>query len=302
MLEQLELIPTGAIITQDIAERYGLSTGGVLRAFWRNETELEALEFSIIGVVDALPDTLTFETVFNPYPGIEWTYEVGLGKVWVNREDIDLILSYEKDVENVYCIRVEDISNATLIAEEHLSNGWADVLEEDVWVSASDELEVYITQDVYILDRATDTLFTIVSVGAIFGAFTVYAIEGVKSRKREIALLRSIGADRNLVIKTQAAEMLVLFLISVMLLCLFTPVLTVNSLLAAIRSYGGVTYVYPSPVTIITPLLMMIVILSFFLFCIAIFISVIATLSSRVNMSEALNSTWTDSSPYVEGA
>ncbi|MFW9811581.1 MAG: hypothetical protein ACFFF9_03930 [Candidatus Thorarchaeota archaeon] len=300
LLEQLELSQTGAIVTQDVAEKYGLSTGGVLRAFWRNETELEALEFTIIGVVDALPDTLTFSGGSNPYPGIEWTYEVGSGQVWVNREDIDIILSFEEEVENIYCMRVEEIVNATLIAKELLTNGWSDVLEEDGWVSALNELLTYISQDIYVVDRSTDTLFTMLSVGAIFGAFVIYAIEGVKARKREIALLRSMGAERNLVVKTQAAEMLVLFIMSVMLLGLFTPVLTVNSLLAAIRTYGGVTYVYPSPVTIITPVLLMSVILLFFIFCVAIFITVIAILSSRVDLSEALNSAWTESSPYVE--
>ena len=271
-----------------------------MRAFWRNETELEALEFSIIGVVEALPDTLIFSGGYNPYPGIEWTYSVGAEKVWVNRERIEIVFSNEPNVKNVFCMRVEDQSNATLIAEEYLTNGWMDVLEEDEWVSASREVEIYTSQDIYILDRSTDTLLTILSVGAIFAAFTVYAIEGVKSRRREIALLRSLGADRNLVIKTQASEMLVLLLLSIMLLGIFTPVLAVNSLLAAVRTYGGVIYVYPSPVTILAPWFLMAIILSFFIFCVAIFIGVISVFSSRVNLSESLNSTWTTASPYTE--
>jgi hypothetical protein len=301
MMEQLSITQSGAIITQNIADQYGLSTGGLLRAFWRNATELEALEFSIIGVVEALPDTLFFSNGYNPYPGIEWTYSVGTGKVWVNREMIENVFSNEPNVKNVFCMRVEDQSNATLIAEEYLTNGWMDVLEEDEWVSASREVEIYTSQDIYILDRSTDTLLTILSVGAIFAAFTVYAIEGVKSRRREIALLRSLGAERNLVIKTQASEMLVLLLLSIMLLGIFTPVLAVNSLLAAVRTYGGVIYVYPSPVTILAPWFLMAIILSFFIFCVAIFIGVISVFSARVNLSESLNSTWTTASPYTEG-
>ncbi len=101
-------------------------------------------------------------------------------------------------------------------------------------------------------------------------------------------------------IKTQASEMLVLVLISIILLGLFTPVLAVNSLLASVRTYGGVTYVYPSPVTILAPWLLMAIILSFFILCVVIFIGVIAIFSSRVNLSESLNSSWTISSPYVE--
>jgi predicted lysophospholipase L1 biosynthesis ABC-type transport system permease subunit len=302
LMEQLALTPSGSIITQDIAEQYGLSTGGLLRAFWRNETELQALEFSIIGVVEALPDTLTFSNEDNPYLGIEWTYAVGAAKVWVNRDDVQSIFSNEPDVKNVYCMRVEDQSNATLIAEEHLADGWMEVLEEGEWESAFNEVEIYTSQDVYVLDRSTDTLLTILSVGAIFSGFTVYAIEDVKSRKREIALLKALGVERSLVIKTQASEMLVLLLISILLLGLFTPVLAVNSLLAAVRTYGGIIYVYPSPVTILAPWFLMAIILSFFIFCVAIFIGAIAVLSSRVSLSEALNSTWTNAGPYVEGS
>ncbi len=302
LIEQLALTDSGAIITQDIAEQYGLSTGGLLRAFWRNETELETLEFSIIGVVGALPDLLTFSSGYNPYPGFEWTYAVGAEKIWVNREDVENILSRVSDVKNVFCMRVDDQSNATLIAEKHLNNGWTEVLEEDEWASAFREVEIYTSQEIYGLDRSTDTLLTILSVGTIFGAFTVYAIEGVKSRKREIALLRSFGAERNLVIKTEASEMLVLLLISVILLGLFTPFLTVNSLLAAVRNYGGVIYIYPSSVTILAPWSLMAIILSFFIFCVVIFIGVIAALSSRVNLIDSLNSTWTEARPYMEGA
>jgi ABC-type lipoprotein release transport system permease subunit len=300
LMEQLSVTQLGAIITQDIANQYSLSTGGLLRAFWRNETELVALEFTIIGVVEALPDTLTFSSGYNPYPGIEWTYAVGTGKVWVNRDAVENIFSNEPNVKNVFCMRVEDQSNATLIAKEQLTDGWMNVLDEDEWASASREVEIYTTQDIYVLDRSTDTLLTILSVGIIFGGFTVYAIEGVKSRRREIALLKSLGAERNLVIKTQASEMLVLLLISIILLGLFTPVLAVNSLLAAVRTYGGVIYVYPAPVTILIPWFLMVLILSFFILCVAIFIGVIAIFSSRVNLSEALNSTWTTAGPYKE--
>ncbi len=301
LMEQLSVMEFGAIVTRDIAEQYILSVGGVLRAFWRNGTKLEAIEFSIISIVDALPDTLTFRSGYNPYPGIVWTYNVGAGKVWVSRDDVNAIFSNLADVENVFCMRVEDPFNATLISEEYLSNDGMEVLDNQEWASVYREVENYISQDIYVLDRSSDTLLTIISVGSIFGAFIVYAIEGIKSRKREIALLRSLGAKRTLIIGIQATEMLVFLLISVLLLGIFTPVLSVNSLLSAVRTYGGVTYIYPSPVTILAPWPLMMIILSFFIFCVTLFIAVIAILSSRVNLSESLNSTWTEAGPYVEG-
>ncbi|MFW9975973.1 MAG: FtsX-like permease family protein [Candidatus Thorarchaeota archaeon] len=302
LMEQLAVVKYGAIVTQDIAQQYLLSTGGLLRAFWRNQTNLEALEFSIIGIVEALPDTLTFGSGNDPYPGITWTYSVGAGKVWVSKDDVDVVFSQGNDVENVFCMRVEDPSNATLITEEYLTYEWMEVLDNKEWASAYHEVETYLSQDIYVLDRSSDTLMTIISVGTIFGAFIVYAIEGIESRKREIALLRSLGTERSLIIRIQASEMLVLLLFSVLLLGLFTPVLSVNSLLSAVRTYGGVTYIYPTPVTVLAPWFLMALILSFFILCVIVFIALIAVLSSRVNLSEALNSTWTEAGPYVEGA
>ena len=301
LIDQLSITEFGAIITQDIAEQYDLSNGGILRAFWRNATELEALEFSIIGVVGALPDTLTFESEYDSYYENPWTYKVGLGKVWVNIDDVDTILSEVQDIDTVFCMRVGNQSSATQTAEEFLNSGWMDVLKNQEWASAFREVEVYTGQDIYSLDRSTDTLMTVVSIGVIFGAFVVYAVEGIKSRKREIALLRSLGAEKNLIIKVQTSEMLVLLLVSVILLGLFTPILSVNSLLSAVRTYGGVSYIYPSPITILTPWLSMGIILSFFILCTIVFISLIALLSSRVDLNEALNSTWTESGPYTEG-
>ena len=301
LMEQMAITELGAIITQDIAESYELSVGGSLRAFWSNQTELQAIEFSIIGVVNALPDTLVFSGGNNPYPGIDWTYSVGLEKIWVNRVDVEHIFSRSSEVKSVFCMRVENEPSATTKAEDCLANGWIDVLEEKEWVSASREVDTYTSQDMYTLDRAADTLMTILSVGTIIGAFAVYAIEGITSRKREIALLRSLGAERNLVIKTQTSEMVVLLLFSLVLLGLFTPVLTVNSLLTAVKTYGGITYIYPSPVIILAPWSLMLMILSFFISCIVVFIVVISILSSRVSLFESLNSNWTETGPYVEG-
>ena len=80
-LVQLQVTEHGAIITQDIAESYGLSSGSTLRAFWQNQSETETIEFTILGVVDAIPDSLTFSQGYNPYPGLSWTYNVGSSRI-----------------------------------------------------------------------------------------------------------------------------------------------------------------------------------------------------------------------------
>jgi hypothetical protein len=299
-LTQLQVTESGAVITQDIAQTYGLSAGGTLRAFWQNRTTLETLEFSIVGVVDAIPDTLTFSRGYSPYPGFEWTYSVGAGKVWVNHDFVETLISSLTEIEHVYCLRIGENTNSSQLVDQLLELGSGTVIKNSEWVSASLEVERYLAQESYRLDRSADSLFTILSVLTIFGTFAIYSTEGLNARRREIALLRSLGADQSMIIRTQVVEMVVLYMMSIILLLMFTPVLAVNTLLSAVRVYGGVAYVYPSAVTMLYPWLLMLTILAFFVLCVAVFITVIASLGAKISLSETLNYTWTEAGPYVE--
>lgn len=299
-LTQLQVTQSGAVITQDIALSYGLSVGGILRAFWQNRTSLETLEFNIVGVVDAIPDTLTFSSGYNPYPGFEWTYSVGASKIWVNTEYIQSLFTSVPDIDYVYCVRVGETTNSSQLVDQLLGSGGYSVIKNDEWVAASLEVDRYMAQESYKLDRSADSLFTILSVVTIFGTFTVYSTEGLNERRREIALLRSLGADQSIIIRTQIVELIVLYIMSIILLLVFTPVLAINTLLSAVRVYGGVSYIYPSPVTMMFPWPLMLDILAFFMICVLVFIIVVAILGAKISLSETLNYTWTEAGPYVE--
>ncbi len=299
-LTQLQVTQSGAVVTQDIALSYGLSVGGILRAFWQNRTSLETLEFSIVGVVDAIPDTLTFSSGYNPFPGFEWTYSVGASKIWVNFEYLQSVFTTIPDIDYVYCVRVGETTNSSQLVDQLLGSGGYSVIKNDEWVAASLEVDRYIAQESYRLDRSADSLFTILSVVTIFGTFAVYSTEGLNERRREIALLRSLGAEQSVIIRTQVVELIVLYIMSIILLLLFTPVLAINTLLSSVRVYGGVSYIYPSPVTMMFPWALMLNILAFFMICVLVFIIVVAILGAKISLSETLNYTWTEAGPYVE--
>ena len=168
------------------------------------------------------------------------------------------------------------------------------VVGDDDWASVSNEVSEYLGMTAYQMDRAVDTMLTVVMVGIIFGAFTVYAVEGFKARKREIALLRAMGASSGQVVKVQGAEMLILAIISTGLLIGYGPLMIMNTLL----TYRVTNYIFPVPIFAVIPWLTLVTIVVFFLASILVFVLAIAFLSSRVSLSEALNASWAESGPY----
>ncbi|MHA1485116.1 MAG: ABC transporter permease, partial [Candidatus Thorarchaeota archaeon] len=290
MLRDLHLTPAGAIISNDIAVEYEVSVGDTLRAVTSISDVSETLAFTIIGVVEGLSNNLLQSTNHN-----YWGYlAVGTETLWINREYLESLVNLEQDARNVYCVRTIDGVNDTILVEDILSSGGDLVADDDDWASVSNEVAEYLGSTAYQMDRSVDTMLTVVMVGIIFGAFTVYAVEGFKARKREIALLRAMGASSGQVVKVQGAEMLVLAIISTGLLIGYGPLMIMNTLL----TYRVTNYIFPVPIFAVFPWLTLVTIVVFFLASILVFVLAIAFLSSRVSLSEALNASWADSGPY----
>ncbi len=289
MLKELQLTLAGAIISNDIAVEYEVSVGDTLRAATSVSGVSETMVFTIIGIAEGLSNNL-LQATSHSFWGLR---TVGAETLWINREYIDSLIDLEQDARNVYCVRAIAGANDTIIAEDTLRSG-GDLVVGDDWASVSNEVSEYLGMTTYQMDRAVDTMLTIVMVGIIFGAFTVYAVEGIKGRKREIALLRAMGASSGQVVKAQGAEMLVLAIVSTGILMGYGPLMIVNSLL----TYQVTNYVFPIPIFAVIPWLTLVTIVVFFLVSILVFVLTIAFLSSRVNLSEALNASWAESGPY----
>ncbi|MHA2119123.1 MAG: hypothetical protein ACW98J_09395, partial [Candidatus Thorarchaeota archaeon] len=189
-------------------------------------------------------------------------------------------------------------TNGTTMAIDVLDSGGSSVIIFDKWGTVIHEISYYLGQVTYQIDRAVETMLTTFTVGVILGAFGIYAVEGITARKREIALLRSMGAKNSLVVRAQGAELLVLTLVSIFLLFGYGPLFMANSLLSSLGSYSTWSFLFPVVVFPVIPWTTLVLVLMFFIVSTVLFIAAIAVLGSRVNIAAALNAAWAEAGPY----
>lgn len=297
MIQLLDSTTDGAIITKDIANSFNLAEGDVLRATTMEDQETTII-FRIIGITDAIPELPAPTTQYYGYQDYYRSYRVGSTSVLVNREFFGTKFDLIMQSLNYLCVGLEANSNGTRVAEDVIASGGSEVILSNTWDSVSSRVDSYVNNVQYSMERAIDTMLTVLTIGTIIGAFIIYAAEGVRSRKREIALLRSIGASRLLVIKSQAAEMLVLLLFSILLLVGYSPLFLTTSISSAGTSYSTWYRLYPISVFPVIPWIDIIVVLTFFIACVSIFILIIAVVSSEINLASNLNTAWAEASPY----
>ncbi|MHA1864386.1 MAG: FtsX-like permease family protein [Candidatus Thorarchaeota archaeon] len=303
LLDNLESSPDGAIITSDIAQSYDFAVGDILRASTLEDGAIP-LTFRIIGITEALPEVPGRNTYWidTPYYGgftyYYSTHYVGTQRILVNREYLGSQLTLLNSSSNFFCVRTTPDANASIIVEDVFDLGGEIAVYHEIWESVSQNVQDYVSNTQYMMERSLDTMLTVLTVGTIVGGFTIYAFEGVRARKREIALLRSVGASKRLVILAQAAEMMVLMLFSMVLLLVYSPLFLSTSINMAGTSTTGWSDIYAISVFPVIPWNTIFVVLGFFVACVAMFIFVIAALSSRINLASTLNAAWAEAGPY----
>jgi len=305
LLENLVTSPDGAIITTDIAQAYEFEIGDNVRATTLDENA-EIMSFRVIGITDSLPDVPEMDTYWSPYdmyppPGFGFYYQpevVGTRKILVNRDYLGLQLPLHNSTNNYYCVRTTSNANASIIAEDIFSVGGDIALYQGIWEAVSHNVHTYLSNTEYQMERALDTMLTVLTVGTIVAGFTIYAVEGIRSRKREIALLRSIGASTRTVVMALVSEMFVLMLFSMILLAIYAPLFLTTTIYMAGGSTTGYFDVYPIQIFPVIPWNTILVVLGFFIVTVAFFIIIIAALGSRINLANTLNAAWAEAGPY----
>ncbi|TFG34283.1 ABC transporter permease [Candidatus Thorarchaeota archaeon] len=296
MIESLASNKDGAVITKDIANSFNLVEGDILRA-----TNLigndEIIVFRILGIVDALPEMPEISWWDGPVY-FDYSFYVGSSAVLVNREYLGTKVDLISETMNYYCVGLKPGENGTIVAEDVISTGGLVAIIDENWDCVSLRVDEYTGNTQYKMERSLDTMLTVLTVGTIIGAFVIYAVEGVRARRREIALLRSVGATRSIILQSQAAEMLVLLLFSLFLLAGYSPLFLSTSIASASISSSSWFQVYPISVFPVIPWYTIIVVLGFFVGCMSMFILVIAALSSRINLASTLNTAWAEAGPY----
>lgn len=305
LVSQLQSTPDGAIITSDIADAYELVVGDVLRASTM-EANAFPVTFRILGITESLPQmpqpyNYWYDDYYYPPPLVPYYYfgqEVGSWRVMVNRIYLGTLFNLVNETDNFLCVKTPDNANATKIVDDVTEVGGLMAIETDGWDSIYSRVHQYLDGATYQMERSIDTMLTVLTVGSIVGAFSIYAVEGVQARRREIALLRSEGASRNTILAAQAAEMLILVLFSLFLLLVYAPLFLSTSVTSAGGSTSGMYEIYPISVFPVIPWYVIILVLGFFLITVSAFIVVIAALSSKINLAEALNAAWAEVGPH----
>ncbi|MBD3407153.1 MAG: FtsX-like permease family protein [Candidatus Lokiarchaeota archaeon] len=294
--------PSGAIITADIANIYELSVGDSFRAFQNSMSETNIVTFIVVDITDALPDTNLFRRIRIHYEHpsvniIDSGFRVGKRAIWVNWNYINSTLNISTSDIRV-CVRTKDNVNGTKLVEKLLEQGAGPIFQYNLWQSVSNVMDTYQSNSQYHIDRSVDSMLLGIEILVVFGSFLLYAAEGIRNRKREIALLHSLGADRNLIVKAQSAEMFVISFLSIIFLIIYTPVLIINNMSTHISSYEDYQFMFPITMILSVPWFLLLSILLFFIAAIAIFVIGIAFTTSKVNLAETLNASWTEAGPY----
>ena len=305
MLESLASVPDGAIVSSDIANDYNLEVGGLLRATQMDEGAIP-ISFRILGIVTSIAEMPQRDDVFyydmmppSPYPYYPGFYHiVGQQRVLVNRDFLSNHIDIVNETNSFLCVQTAEGANGTLIGNELLEQGGLQVLYDGIWDSVTTRTDEYLGQVAYHMDRSVDTMLTVLTVGTIMGAFAVYALEGVRARRREIALLRSNGADVGMIIKAQGAEMLVLMLFSLVLLFGYAPLYLTTSVNSASSGIASWFTIYPVSIFPMIPWITIMSVLAFFVASVVIFIGIVAVVGSRINLAATLNATWAEAAPY----
>ncbi|MHA2235361.1 MAG: FtsX-like permease family protein, partial [Candidatus Thorarchaeota archaeon] len=250
-LDSLESVLDGAIISEDIAQQYDLEVGGILRASDSEEVPM-VITFRVLAVVKAIPEMPSDDTYFfydylmppDPYYYLSSSI-VGQERVLINREYLRSLYGSFNQSDNYLCVSTTTNGNGTEIGNNLLEIGGYDILYQNRWDSVSSQRDEFLGTISYEIDRSVDTMLTVLTVGTIMGAFSIYAAEGVRARKREIALLRSAGADTGLIVRAQGAEMLILMLFSFMVLLGYAPLFLTTSISSAGSAAASYYQVYP---------------------------------------------------------
>ena len=107
-----------------------------------------------------------------------------------------------------------------------------------------------------------------------------------------------MGGSKRLITSTQAAEMLVLAIYGIGLLAGYAPLFLSTSVVASVGVVTSQGKIYPISVYTIIPWTTIGLVLVFFLLSVIIFILIVALLSSKVNLTGALNAAWAEAGPF----
>ncbi|MFW9961018.1 MAG: hypothetical protein ACFFDV_08365 [Candidatus Thorarchaeota archaeon] len=288
--------PNAAILTRDVAAAYQLAIGDTFHSF-ETTTDVDFYTFTVIAIVDALSQPTIPQSTYIPRGE---GYSIGSRKIWVNRAYIAEKMNLARDTYSYISAATSENDNSTQIATALLEGGGKDVIYTGEWSTVDRELDTYLFTNLYKMDRAVDSMISIVSIFIMLGVMANYAIESLRAKKRDVGLMRILGAKRGLIMRVQMTELFFLLVISLLLLSLYAPLFVANSLIASLSAYSSWSFQFPISVFPVIPWITLLEVLSQFILTLAIFIIAIAVLSFRFDLKDIAGNNWALGCPIME--
>ncbi|MGY5860513.1 MAG: ABC transporter permease [Candidatus Thorarchaeota archaeon] len=238
LLDELESNPEGAILTSDIASEYNVIPGDTLRVFSFGD-DSGTVEFNILGTTTAIP-----RPIVSGQPTSDSI--VGTRKVWLNRNYIETLVSLNESSSTYLCVKTQNGTNSTAIGLDILNEFGTEILSHNEWSSSTADVDSYISQTDYKVDRSIDSMITISMIFTVFVGILTYQIGQRYKRRNEYALLKSMGVSDNQITKIRFSETLGLLILSLLLMIVFGPLNIANLLRINFMEYVIWSYVFPT--------------------------------------------------------
>jgi len=237
LLQDLATNPEGAILTSDIASEYNLIPGDTLRVFSFGDTS-GTVEFNILGVTNFIPRPIT-----SGEPSSDSV--VGARKIWLNSQYVGTLVDLNEAVNAYLCVKTSDGANATAIGISVLTEFGTEILAFGRWSSSTADLDAYVSQENYSLDRSLDSMLNISMLCSVFVAFVTFQICQQYKGRGERALLKSMGVSKNQITRIKFAESFTLVVLSLILVIIFGSLNVANLLRVCFIEYSVWSYVFP---------------------------------------------------------
>jgi ABC-type antimicrobial peptide transport system permease subunit len=290
-LAELDQNPTGIIMTSDVAETYGLSEGDTLRAFRANSSEIETLTFNILAIVKSIPDSMVGPNGYTPPPSTS-SPSVGRGQIWMHIEHADTLFFQNSSLATVLCVRTRDETNGQELVDEILGSDVAEaVLGYAIASVITDESS---NQGPIIFNSIIDTLLIIIALSSIPVAFLVHFYEQLEDKRKESALLRTIGMDKLQLHKYQVIETQSVILYGILLIAVGAPILISNSLNVTMFTSTIAFKAFPSPILLSIPWIPFFLLLTYLIVCAGAVGFILSFLNTKHPISKLTRETWTD--------
>jgi ABC-type lipoprotein release transport system permease subunit len=237
LLHELESNPEGAILTSDVASEYNLIPGDTLRVFSFGDDSGTA-EFNILGLTNAIP-----RPSISGQPSTDSV--VGTRKIWLNRHYVEDILSLNETSDTYLCVRTESNVNTTTVGLDVLADFDITILSFGEWSSSTSDVESYLSQADYRIDRSIDSMITISMILSIFIGILTYHIGQRTKGSSELALLKSMGMSDAQITCIRSTEILGIIFLSLILVLIFGPLNVINQLRISFMEYQVWSYAFP---------------------------------------------------------